>query len=119
MNIQIFSLERKTGEVLTLEKISRQVWKHHGDVKLMNDTTFLATSDDTGNIGSVSLTKAELKEVTTSTSDKEVRREILMETDNLGFKLRLRFDICCIASEERRVPQIEEGRSLLYDISSM
>ena len=34
MNVQIFSPERKTGEVLILEKISRLLWKHHGDVKL-------------------------------------------------------------------------------------
>ena len=37
----------------------------------MGDTTFLATWDDTGNAGVVSLTKAELKEFTISTgSDK-------------------------------------------------
>ena len=34
MNVQIFSPERKTGETLILEKISRLVWKHHGDIKL-------------------------------------------------------------------------------------
>jgi hypothetical protein len=32
----------------------------------MGDTTFLATWDDTGNVGVVNLTKAELKEFTTS-----------------------------------------------------
>ena len=37
----------------------------------MDDTTFLATWDDTGNVGVVNLTKAELKEFTTSAgSDK-------------------------------------------------
>ena len=37
----------------------------------MDDTTFLATWDDTDNVGFVNLTKAELKEFTTSTgSDK-------------------------------------------------
>ena len=37
----------------------------------MDDTTFLATWDDTGSIGVVNLTKAELKEITTSSgSDK-------------------------------------------------
>ena len=37
----------------------------------MDDTKFLATWDDTGNVGIVNLTKAELKEHTTSTgSDK-------------------------------------------------
>ena len=37
----------------------------------MDDTTFLATWDDAGNVGIVNLTKAELKEFTTSTgSDK-------------------------------------------------
>jgi hypothetical protein len=33
----------------------------------MGDTTFRATWDDTGNVGVVNLTKAELKEFTTST----------------------------------------------------
>ena len=33
----------------------------------MDDTTFLATWDDTGNVGIVSLTKAELQKFTTST----------------------------------------------------
>ena len=100
----------------------------------MDDTKFLATWDDTGNVGIVNLTKAELKEYTTSTgSDKgehitsmlkkhcshwyytrEVRREILMETDDLVFKLRLGFDICCMALEEGKVPQIEEDPSMLY-----
>jgi len=47
MNVQIFSPERKTGEALIMEKISRLVWKHHGSVKLMDDTTFCATLDDT------------------------------------------------------------------------
>ena len=37
-----------------------------------------------------------------------------METDDLVFKLRLRFDICCMASEKRRVVQVEEDPSLLY-----
>ena len=40
-----------------------------------------------------------------------------METDDLVFKLRLKFDICCIALEEKRVPQIEEDPSVLYDRS--
>jgi len=115
MNVQIFSPERKTGEALILEKISRLVWKHNGSVKLMDDTTFRATWDDTGKVGVVNLTKAELKEFATSAgSDKEVRQEILMETDDLLFKLRLGFDICCMTSEERRVPQIEEDPSLIY-----
>ena len=104
----------------------------------MDDTTIVATWDDTGNVGFVNLTKAELEDFTTSTaSDKgehmtsmlkntffigfylfsEVRREILMETDNLIFKLRLKFDICCMASKDRKLPQIEEDPSLLYDTS--
>ena len=36
-----------------------------------------------------------------------------METDDPMFKLRLRFDICCMASEERGVPEIKDP-SLLY-----
>jgi hypothetical protein len=84
MNVHIFSPERKAGEALTLNKISGLVWKHHGSVELlvsaipcfkshsiivirMDDTTFLATWDDTGNVGFVNLTMAELKEFTTST----------------------------------------------------
>jgi len=66
-----------------LKKISRLVWMHHGSVELMDDTTFRATWDDTGNVGVVNLTKAEINELTTTGSDKEVRREILMETDDL------------------------------------
>ena len=37
-----------------------------------------------------------------------------METDDLVFNLRLGFDICCMESEERRVPLIEEDTNLLY-----
>ena len=36
----------------------------------MDATTFLATWDDTGNVGIVNLTKAELKELTSTGSDK-------------------------------------------------
>jgi hypothetical protein len=43
-----------------------------------------------------------------------VRRELLMERDDLVFKLRLRFDICCMASEGRRLPQMDEDASVLY-----
>ena len=113
--------------------LSNLVFKSHTIVIRTDDTTFLATwDDDTSNVGVVNLTKAELQEFTTSTgSDKgehitsmlikyrshwycacvglsEVRREIMMETDDMVFKLGLKFDICCMASEERRVPQIEE-----------
>ena len=87
MNVQIFGPERETGEALTLEKISGLVWKHGGSLKLlvslklvfrshsivirMDDTTFLATWDDTDNVGFVSLTIAQLKEFTIGTgSDK-------------------------------------------------
>ena len=37
-----------------------------------------------------------------------------METENLVFKLRLGFDICCMAPEETKVPQAQEDPSLLY-----
>ena len=37
-----------------------------------------------------------------------------METDDLVFKWRLTFDICCMTSEEKRAPQIEEDLSLLH-----
>ena len=39
----------------------------HSNVIRMDDTTFLATWDDSGNVGVVNLTKAELKEFTIST----------------------------------------------------
>ena len=118
--------------------LSYIVFKSYPIIVSMDDTTFLATWDDNGNVGLVNLTKAKLKELTSSTgSDKgehinsmlkkhfsdwycvciglsEFRREILMETDDLVLKLKLGFDICCVASEERRVPQVEEDPSLLY-----
>ena len=50
--------------------LSNLVFKHSIVIR-MDDTTFLATSDDTDNVGFVNLTKAELKDFTTSTgSDK-------------------------------------------------
>jgi hypothetical protein len=81
MNVHIFSsVERKTIEALIMKKISRLVWEHHGSVTLyvfvnldiksqpisirMSDATFLATWDDTGDVGVVNLTRAELKEIT-------------------------------------------------------
>ena len=46
----------------------------------MDDTKFLATWDDTGNVGVIILTKAELKEFTTSTgSDKGERITSMLE----------------------------------------
>jgi hypothetical protein len=102
----------------------------------MGDTTFLATWDDTGNVGVVNLTKAELKEFTTSAGSDNgelitsikiqlfhwqvscvlsgARREILMEMDELSFKLRMGFDICSFASEEGRMLQVEEDPSVIY-----
>ena len=51
--------------------LSNLVFKCHLIVIRMDDTKFLATWDDTGNVGIVNLTKAELMEVTTNTgSDK-------------------------------------------------
>ena len=115
--------------------LSNIVFKFHPIVIRMDNTKFLVTwDDDTGNVGLVNLTKDELKEFTTrSGSDKgehitsmlktpfslvlcilsEVRREVLMETDDLVFKLRLKFDICCMVSEARRVLQDEEDPILL------
>ena len=37
-----------------------------------------------------------------------------MEMDDVAFELRLMFDICCMASKERKVARIEEDRSDLY-----
>ena len=51
--------------------LSNLVFKSHSIVIRMDDTTFLATSDDADNVGFVNLTKAELKDFTTSAgSDK-------------------------------------------------
>ena len=51
--------------------LSNLVFKSHSFVIRMDDTTFLATSDDADSVGCVNLTKAELKDFTTSTgSDK-------------------------------------------------
>ena len=50
---------------------SNIVFESHSIVIRMDDTMFLATWDDSGNVGVVNLTKAELKEFTTNTgSDK-------------------------------------------------
>ena len=119
---------------------SNLVFKSHPIVIRTDDITFLATWDDDSNVGVTNLTKAELKELTTSTgSDNgehhditsmlkkhrshsylasvellEVRQEILMETDDPVFKLKLRFDICCMALEERKVPEIEDPSLLCH-----
>ena len=45
-------------------------FKSHSIVIRMDDTTLVATWDDTGNVGFVNLTKAELKDFTASTSGK-------------------------------------------------
>ena len=51
--------------------LSNLVFKSHSIVIRMDDTTFIATLDDTDNVGFVNLTKAELKDFTTNTgSDK-------------------------------------------------
>ena len=47
--------------------LSNLVFKSHPIFIRMNDITFLATWDDTSNVGIVNLTKAELKEFTTGT----------------------------------------------------
>ena len=110
--------------------LSNLVFKSHPIVIRMDDITFLATWDDDSNVGIVNLTKAELKGFTKSTGSdnsehitsmlkihrshwyrasvglSEIRQESLMETDDPVFKLKLRFDICCMALEER-VPEIE------------
>ena len=118
--------------------LSNLVFKSHLIVIRMDDTTFLATwDDDNSNVGLVNLTKAELKEFTTSAGSEKgehitwmfkkycshwypasvglsgVRREILMETDDRVCKLRLGVDICRMTSEERWMPEIED-LSVLY-----
>jgi hypothetical protein len=49
--------------------LSNLVFKSHPIVIRIGDTTFHATWDDTGNVGVVNLTKAELKEFTSSTGN--------------------------------------------------
>lgn len=75
MNVEIYNPGRETGEALILKKISRLVWKHQavGLSNLvfktqpifirMDNTMFLATWDDTDNVGVLNLTKAEFKRV--------------------------------------------------------
>ena len=120
-------------------KFLSNLFKSHPIVIRMGDITFLAIWDyGTSNVGIqvVNLTKARLKEFTITTgSDKgehitlmskkrrshwyracvglsEVRRELLMETVVSAYKFRLRFNICCVVSEERRIPQIEDSSPL-------
>ena len=50
--------------------LSNLVFKFHPIVIRIDDTTFRATWDDTGNIGLVHLTKANLKELTSTGSEK-------------------------------------------------
>ena len=50
--------------------LSNLVFKSHSIVIRMDDTMFLATSDDADSVGCVNLTKAELKDFTASTSGK-------------------------------------------------
>ena len=119
--------------------LSNLVFKSHPIVISTDDITFLATwDDDTSNVGIVNLAKARLKEFTITTGSNkgehitlmlkkhrshccrasvglsEVRQEILMETDDQVFKLKLRFNICCMALEERRVPEIEDPSLLCH-----
>ena len=44
-----------------------------------------------------------------------IRREVLIETDDLVFKLNLSFDICRMSSE---VPQIDEDANVLNHMST-
>ena len=54
--------------------LSNPVFRSHPIVIRTDDTTFIATWDDTGNVGVVNLTKAKLKEFSTSAgSDKGER----------------------------------------------
>ena len=87
---------------------------------------FVATWDDTRSYSSIDLTNAELKEFTTSADSlngkyiisilinnivngaSEVRREFVMATDDLGFKLAIRFEICRVPSVEKRL-QVKEN----------
>ena len=57
--------------VSSCEFLSNLAFKNQSIVIRMDDTMFLATWDDTGNVGVVNLMKAELKEFTTSTGSDE------------------------------------------------
>ena len=115
--------------VLRCKFLSILAFKSHPIVIRMGDTTFLATWEDSYNVGVVYLTEAELKEFTTGSDKGEhitsmlktlfslvscilsgLRQEILMEMDDFAFKLRLRFDIRSMApaEEERSMPQMKE-----------
>ena len=75
----------------------------------MDDTKFLATWDDPGNVGVINLTKTELKEFTTSTgSDKG---------EHIALTLKMLFSlVSCVRSQTRNTDgngrssvQIETG----------
>jgi hypothetical protein len=62
----------------------------------MGDTTFVATWDDTGDVGVVNLTKTELKEVTTGTGSEKGEHVTRCEI-NIVF-----IGIVCIVSSQTR-----------------
>ena len=76
--------------ILGCKFLSNLVFKSHSIVIRMDDTTFLATSDDTtNNVGFVNLTKAELKDFTTSTgSDKGKHITPMLKTIGIVFIFR-------------------------------
>lgn len=93
----------------------------------MDEGTFRVTWDESGSFGFIHLTKAELEVFIASAHSgkhvasmllnavvngaSEVRREFNIETDGLGFKLRLRFEVSWMPSDEnlKRSEEIEEN----------
>ena len=74
----------------------------------MDDTTFLVTWDDTGDVGLVNLTKDELKEFTTrSGSDKGEHITSMLKTFFIGIVRPLRRQTRSINGNGRPCVQIE------------
>ena len=93
----------------------------------MDEGTLRVTWDESGSFGFIHLTKAELEVFIASAHNgkhvapmllnvvvigaSEVRREFTIETDGLGFKLGLRFEVSWMPSDEnlKKLQEIEEN----------
>ena len=90
--------------------LSNLVFKSYPIVIRIDDTKFLATWDDAGNVGVINPTKAELKEFTTSIGPDKG------EHINIDVKKRCSYLVSCVRSQTRNTDgngrssvQIETG----------
>ena len=98
--------------------LSSLVFKSQPIVIRMDDTKLLATWDDTGNIGVVNLTKAELEEFTTRTGSEKGERLTSM-FKNFGISFVCRFECTgdlvdifdAISHQQRAVNLTPEGHA--------